>query len=309
MSGVWLDGSATPPRSFPSSSAEIGTSTLHHASVPPALPVQSGRSGGPLSALRPPVPGSANQPPPPSPLPPAPARVSSGARAVASLLDGVDRGEGVRIGLLGDTGTGKSYLARAIVAEYLRRTPGPVLVADSKAEGGWAPEVRESLADYAADPPTGRLVALQPNLFRGEGLDLEQIARWQWALAARGHGSLVVYDELTAGCHRRQSVTWARDTTALPRIFTQGRRPRISALWGAQFAQQVPHEPFEESDAIVCFRCAGNALAILRRRDYLSGGAETAIPRLSGPPDPPEKRGSFAILRRGRPWDRQIYRL
>ena len=50
-------------------------------------------------------------------------------------------------------------------------------------------------------------------------------------------------------------------------------------------------------------------LAKLKERGYLDGGAGEVLPMLHGPPDdPPDTRGDFLLLRRGRPWDGKIYK-
>lgn len=224
----------------------------------------------------------------------------------------MEYGEGARIGLLGDSGCGKSYAARAIRLAYLDRCAGLVAVADSKGEGSWPGEIYASVADLAGRPPAGREIVFQADLFSGEPLSLEAVASWQWAVAARRRPVLVIYDEISDGCIARgeRGAAFLPGSTQLPRVFTHGRRVQISAVWGAQYAQQVPREAWEESDSILCWRQAGNALAILRRRHYLEGeGVEEAILSLPGPELPPARRGAFVWLRRARAWDGRIYRL
>jgi hypothetical protein len=54
----------------------------------------------------------------------------------------------------------------------------------------------------------------------------------------------------------------------------------------------------------------GNPIRLLKARGYLepSGTVENVIPSLPGDELPPEQRGYFVLLRRGRPWDQRIYR-
>jgi len=177
-------------------------------------------------------------------------------------------------------------------------------VADSKGEGGWPGEIRESVAKLASAPLGSREIVFTPDPF-GEPLDLEAVARWQWALAARRCRSLVVYDEIADAC---QDGEFPDDTTALPRVFTAGRRVGISAIWGAQFAQLVPRAPYECSSCLLVWRQAGNALAVLRRRGYTDAAVEDVIRALPGDDVPPSQRGAFVLLRRGRPWDGRVYR-
>jgi len=229
---------------------------------------------------------------------------TAGTVAAKECFASLASGEGVRIGLLGDTGSGKSYAAHLLTGHYLAACRGLVAVADSKGDGGWPGDVRESVSALADDPPTGREIVFIPDPF-GEPLDLESVARWQWALAARRCRSLVVYDEISDGCAEGE---WLRGSRDLPRVFTHGRRVGISAIWGAQFAQQVPREPYECSSCLLVWRQAGNALAILRRRGYTDPRSEAAILALPGDAVPPEQRGAFVLLRRGRPWDGRTYR-
>jgi hypothetical protein len=191
-----------------------------------------------------------------------------------------------------------------LLREYVKRCRGLAAVANSKGDDGWPGEVRESVADLAEHPPTSRELVFTPDPF-GEPLDLEAVARWQWSLAARRCRSLVVYDEVSDACADGE---WLPDVRQLPRVFTHGRRVGISAVWGAQFAQLVPREPYECSSYLLVWRQAGNALAILRRRGYTDPASEAAIAALPGDEPPPSERGAFVLLRRGRPWDGRTYR-
>jgi hypothetical protein len=240
-----------------------------------------------------------------APIPaPTAGAVCRGDLAVDVAFSGLKSGEGVRVGLLGDTGCGKSFAARLMVARYLRDCRGLAAVADSKGDGGWEGELYESVADLAEQPNKTRALVFTPDPL-GEPLDLESIARWQWALAARHTENLVLYDEISDGC---QDGEWLDGARALPRVFTHGRRVAISAIWGGQYAQMVPREPFECSSVIFCWRQAGNAIRVLRRRGYTDERVEAVIEALPGDESPPNQRGAFVMLRRGRPWDGRIYR-
>lgn len=249
--------------------------------------------------------------------PRAPSGIRPASEALAVALAPLAYGEGFRLGLLGDSGCGKSWLARAIVLEYLRRSPGIVGVANSKADPWptskpWPAESHREPYDLVGRPPIGRVVVFTPDSF-GASLSLEDIAVWQWRLARKGWPSLTVYDEIsdaTKKGERRNDWIIAGDAAQLPRVFTHGRRPKISGVWGAQFAHQVPMEPWEESPVVFCWHQAGNALGILGRRHYLEGvGVEEAIRALPSSQVPPNERGAFVMLRRSQPWDGRVYRL
>src|SRR5205085_2346762 len=131
-----------------------------------------------------------------------------------------------------------------------------------------------------------------------------------WARVQHSRKTLLVLDELIAGREEQLSknTQWRKGVEFIPKTFNAGRAVGISAFWGAQSPQDVPPVIFEQSNAILCFRLAGLGLARLRERNYLEGGAADVIPRLHGPPDPPASRGDFGLLRRGPPWDGNIYK-
>ena len=237
--------------------------------------------------------------------------------SVASALCWSNLGtrEGVRIGLLGDPGSGKSLAARVLLEEYLARSPGVAAVADSKGEASWPGEVFESTRDLCERGISSRQLVFCPSAF-GDPLDLQSVAAWQWALARRRVPSLVVYDELSDGCEGSEFAgSWARTggiitrhATPLQRVFTHGRRVQISVVWGAQYAQLVPQAAWETTDYLMVWRQAGNALDILRRRQYTEGGVEEVIRALPGGTAPKPKRGAFVLLRRALSWDGRVYR-
>jgi energy-coupling factor transporter ATP-binding protein EcfA2 len=238
-----------------------------------------------------------------------------GAEAAAQVLAQLDHGEQPHVGLLGDTGAGKTTAARELVRLYLQRSPGSVFILDDKELrarfDGNERRDRRDLKEHPIDPagPNPRVVIFRGDPARGVMADPEEIAELAWRRVAKGKKTWLVIDELIAGreelsknCQWRKGVTW------VPRSFTMGRQPGVGTLWGAQSPQDVPKDPFEQSNAILCFRLAGLGLAKLQERDYLLGGADEVIPRLHAPPDPPEQRGDFVLLQRGRPWDGKIYK-
>jgi ABC-type cobalamin/Fe3+-siderophores transport system ATPase subunit len=236
-----------------------------------------------------------------------------GREAAAEALAQLDHGEAPQVGLLGDTGTGKTTAARELVKLYLEKSPGSVFIVDDKdATTRFQGEYRADVADLRANPidwTKGRTIVFRGRLLKGERVDLEEIAELAWVRAQRSRKTLLVFDELTAG---RRNLTvnqqWRKGVTWVPQGFTAGRTAGVANLWGGQLPQLIPLEPFEESSAIITFRLAGAGLAKLRDRDYLLGGAEEAIRRLHGPPDPPNTRGDFVLLYRGRPWNGNVYK-
>ena len=136
-------------------------------------------------------------------------------------------------------------------------------------------------------------------------MDAESVAEFAWQLAARRRPCLVVYDELGRAAHDGE---WLPGVRKIPAAFGQGRSVGIASLWSTQSPQDAPRAAFEQSSAVLCFRMAGMGLALLRRRDYLSGDVEAAIESLPGDDVAPADRGVFVLLRRGRPWDGKRYK-
>lgn len=229
-------------------------------------------------------------------------------------------GEGPRIGVLGDSRCGKTEAQRRLIDEYMRRSPGPVLIADDKEtkpqfRGQYFRDKRELESKRAQEHvpelgPYSRVIVLRGARFDREAgeVDPEEIAEVQWDLAQKNIPSLGVYDEAEKACAygnfkkgSASTILWA---------FKRGGSSRVSSLWGSQETQDIPAAMFNQSSMILCFRMTGAPLRLLRERGYLEpkGSVELVIPTLPGDELPPEQRGYFVALRRGRPWDGKVWR-
>lgn len=238
---------------------------------------------------------------------------SPGEEAAADALAQLEYGEAPQIGIIGDTGTGKTTATAYLIELYLQKCPGSVLIVDDKEmTARFQGQARRDVAELASHPidwQQGRTVVFRGEPSRGIRVDLEEVAELAWSRAALGRKTLCVFDELIAGREElTKNTQWRKGVTYVPRNFTMGRSPGVADIWGAQSPQLVPVDPFEQSSAILCFRLAGLGLDALRTRNYLLGGAQDVIPKLHGPPLPPEVRGDFVLLRRGQPWNGKIYK-
>lgn len=241
--------------------------------------------------------------------------LSPGDDAAAEALAQLDENEQPHVGLLGDTGTGKTTAANKLIELYLRRSPGSVFIVDDKELAaryvGNERINRRDLKERPIDPagPNPRVIIFRGEPHKGLMADPEEIAELAWKRVALKRKTLLVIDELVAGREDLSKNTqWRAGITWVPRTFTMGRQPGVGTIWGAQSPQLVPIDPFEQSSCILCFRLAGMGLARLKERDYLQGGADVVIPQLHGPPQPRETRGDFVLLRRGQPWNGKIYK-
>lgn len=211
--------------------------------------------------------------------------------------------------MLGDSGTGKTAAAAQLVAHYVRHTTGTAIVIDDKhLPARFKGQERRDVAEIGTRPPDAepRVIVLRGRIHAGETVDAESVARFGWAMAARRRKVLLVYDELARAAD--DDGEWLPGVERIPAAFGQGRSVGIATLWSTQSPQQVPRTAFEQSSCILCFRLAGMGLALLRRRDYLAGDVEHVIASLPGDDVPPDQRGVFVVLRRGRPWDGRLYK-
>jgi hypothetical protein len=272
----------------------------------------------PVSRVRAPasVPARRDQAPALSPVPKGhrARSLSPGAEACTLALAPLDYKEAPRIGLLGDTGGGKTRAAQEIAIAYLRRSSGLVLVVDAKGERRFdslavnpRPEVRLSPADLGARPvPSGCRVVIFRTGMMGE-VSPEEIAHFAAALSeSRGRwGSLTINDELGQAAANGQ---WLRGSKFLPRSFVRGRTQGMAQLWATTSPHDVPTLAFEQSSEIWCFKMSGLGLRLLGEREYLNGIEPSTIEQLAGYPLPPDKRGEFVRLQRGRAWDSKVYK-
>ena len=212
--------------------------------------------------------------------------------------------------MLGDPGCGKSRAMREIVRRYVIDCPrGVALVCDDKeARPQYDGQLYRDPDDLERRPPQPepRVVVFRGVPFSLSGLDYEKVASLQLRLAQQRVQSMVVYDELDRAAANGQwkegkesKIAWA---------LGKGRSQGAASLWGTQQTQAVPREAFDCSSSILCFRMMGAPLRLLRERGYCEGGVDEVIPILPGDELPPAQRGFFVLLRRGRPWDRKIYR-
>jgi len=233
-------------------------------------------------------------------------------------------GEGPRVGVLGDTRCGKTELERRLIRAYLKRSPGAVIVVDDKeALPQFEGQCRRDVADLEKNPPDEdgpRVIVLRgdrQNRVDGE-VDPETAADMQWVWSQQGVPSLVVYDELDKACNHGQWRRGDKKSTILW-AFRRGGSSGAASLWGTQETQEVPAAAFNQSSVIFSFRMQGAPLRLLKERGYLEAPAGTVggkarvtvekmIPTLPGDELPPKERGYFVALRRGRPWDGEIYR-
>lgn len=233
--------------------------------------------------------------------------VADGHAAIARMLENATAtGQGDRLGALGDTGTGKTTLMRAIVDAYARRVGGLVVVVDDGGAAGYPGEEREDLGHLAREPVKSSRVVLVGNVFANVSAQPEQGAILAWSIAQRRKKVCLVVDELNDAA---KGGWWRKGVERLPAAFTKGRKYGLSVLWTTQQVQDVPREAFNQTSAIACFKLVGLGVDRLRERGYLAGMPDGTLEALPGQDAPASERGRFVLLVRGQSWDGRFYRL
>jgi hypothetical protein len=242
-----------------------------------------------------------------------------GAEALHETLRNLaSTGEAFRLGIIGVTGTGKTFAARKVIAAYVRVSPGLVVVVDAKAEGRFDDvlpvglvAVRRSISELAPGvlplAPGVRMLIIRPRMFEGERVDVEEVARYCWRLAGRHTPTLLVNDELVPHAAEFSQFLGGKKSD-IKRCFAEGRVHGLSQLWGTQDLTDVPITVVAQSSSIWTFKTAGTGLEILRRRGYLLGVPDGVIENLPDDDNPPDERGDFVRLRAGKRWDSKLYR-
>lgn len=216
-------------------------------------------------------------------------------------------GDGVRVGFIGNTGSGKTYglawLAKWAANQDL--VDVELIVDDKNGEPPWDGHRRTNPATAATNPPPDpeddegpqiivyRGVAMDPS----STVDVEEVAKQAWALVqGEGHPAVaMVVDEL------RRAVSpagreWRTPTVA--RAITEGRAAGLSVLWGTQSPQRIPVEAFDQS--LLCiFRLGHRGRAYLERADLISLRVSEVISTL-------EPR-QFVVVDDSGDWDGKVY--
>lgn len=235
---------------------------------------------------------------------------AAGAEAVsAALASLIHGGEAPRVGVIGNTGAGKTVATHALAEGYLRASPGALIVIDNKAEGRYddlpGARIYESLSQLAI-APQGRCWILKPRVFAGHEIDPEEVAQFQWRLRGHRLPSCVLNDELVP--HAAVCGQWKHPKGSLPKCFVQGRSHGLSQIWGTTALQDVPLQAAAQSSELWVFQTRGTGLRILRERDYLIGVPPGTVEAFAGYPLPAAERGEFARLVSGVPWDGVTYK-
>ena len=234
---------------------------------------------------------------------------------------GMTVNEGFRIVCLGETGSGKTTLMRAIVYGTIAKGYSNfALIHDTKSFA--FPEYPKSI--MSPNVPTFQARGFQPSdipvvSFRGDPrgdveCTAEEVARYSKWLAQKGrvdpatgrwttNPHELVIEELAAAATggrkhvKSPSVLWALE---------QGRKVGVSVLGTTQSVRKVPLDILEQSSAIVFFRLTGSSVNYLRGNMRLD---DQMINTIAGPSGEGLPNYSFCLYMKSVPWDGKTHRL
>lgn len=208
-------------------------------------------------------------------------------------------GEGTRVGVVGDSGSGKTFAMVRLAEAYLKASPGCALIVDDKEpRPRFAGQQRKDVAELERSPaaPDPRSIVFRGDLFAGYKVQPEQVAALAWKISHRRVPVLMVCDEIERAATNGQ---WRKDSRWVKQTFTEGRAVGISCLWGAQMPQQVPQEAFDQSGFMLIFKLDGMGADLLVRRRVLTPEQARQVAQLPGQEVPKEQRGYFFLFTRG----------
>lgn len=232
--------------------------------------------------------------------------VVSASRCLTKILGPLERGEGIRHGWLGDSGSGKTWANKWLVAEAVRRRlVDVVLVIDDKGpEQQYAGCARVHVEHLRAQPPAegerDEVIVFRGIAARtGEACEPDDVAAMAFELSLmEGEPKpLVSIDEL-----RRAVSPAGREWRAkeVPRLFTEGRGVGVSITWTTQSPQRIPVEAFDQSETVGLFRCGPRAINYLVRAEVITPQLAELVAGL--------QNGEFILVEASGAWDGYVYR-
>lgn len=231
--------------------------------------------------------------------------------AKLQMKRGIAFHEGYRFVCLGETGSGKSSLMRAVVyATLLRHYAQFALVHDTK---GVLAEYPQSLivSNVAMFIRRGGFRSGDSAVvsFRGEpqrdiDVPAQEVAEFSLQLARRGMvPHVTVIEELAeAATQGRKHVK----APAVLKLAEQGRKMGVSLVGTTQSPRKIPLDLLGQASSIAFFRLTGADANYLSERLDLDSQMISAV---RGPNGEGLTNHNFVLYIKGQPWDKEIHRL
>lgn len=224
---------------------------------------------------------------------------------------GVTLREGYRCFCLGETGSGKTSLMRALVYYTLaKHYANYVLIHDSK---GIFPEYPHSVQCMNVAHFQQRrgfqhnelpIVSFRGDAKRGVEVSAEEVASFSVLLAQRGSTPhMTVIEELSEAATAGRKHVKAKSVLKLAE---QGRKMGVSLLGTTQSPRKIPLDLLGQASSIAFFRLTGADANYLGERLDLD---ERMIATIRGPNGEGLPNHQFVLYIKGQPWDGQIHKL
>ena len=227
------------------------------------------------------------------------------------LKNGVAFNEGLRCICLGETGSGKTSLMRAIVYTMIARKYATfALVHDTK---GIFPEYRHSVCVGNVNEFISRgafrnddipVVSFRGNPKRDVDVTAEEVAAFSLYLARKGSvPHVTVIEELA------EASTAGRKHVKAPSVLKlaeQGRKMGVSLVGTTQSPRKTPLDLLGQASSIAFFRLTGADANYLGERLDLD---PSMIEAIRGPNHEGLPNYKFVLYIKGQVWDREIYSL
>jgi hypothetical protein len=225
----------------------------------------------------------------------------------------LEKGLGVRVGWLGNTGMGKTFAMAWVLDEILAAgLEDAVLIVDDKNDSAPWPGIRRANPGTLADNPPAEDEEAQVVVYRGAAMDpastvdVNEVATQAWEIARQTSGDgedeghpavMIVVDEM-----RRAVSPSGREWRApmVAKTLAEGRAAAggISIMWGTQAPQRLTVEAFDQSMLCV-FKLGHRGRSYLERSDLISAQVSQVIAGL--------REREFIVIDDAGDWNGLVY--
>jgi len=221
--------------------------------------------------------------------------------AIPSLISSLEKNEGYRIGILGESGAGKTSAIKHFLAIPF---DGVTLIHDEKAGNPQFDGYTVQYANIASVPDNVDTVVFRGDPYNRTTVEVNSVALLALKLARLRIPVRLVIDELD------RAVTdggRALNSPAVRECITQGRAMKLCVLWSTQLPQRAPVEMLDNASAIVLGRCGPRAVNYLDQRCFFTDDETASIKGLKTHYEDNRTVGELVVHRNGKPWDGRVY--
>jgi hypothetical protein len=239
--------------------------------------------------------------------PPHAHRTHPGAGALARIISTPARRDGGRHINIGCSGTGKSYLTRALLDELGPRCKWIFTLDDKDARETQYPGAQYvTVADFEAHPPEKdekgrreRRIVFRGDKYAGVECPAEDVARLAQKFVQNGVPVCLNFDELKRAAAGKSGMHWTAPTVKW--YLTEARSLGGWFIGSSQSAKLFPEEALNEAGTTSVFRQKRKAARYLVDVFDLDDELAGLIPRLG--------EGEFVLFVDEEDWDGRIYKL